>query len=375
MLQSKGNILLIHKNDGHFVELRAKLSAHFNVFTASDSKFAFQLLNEFDMHVIISSGHLGDMTAIQFFEGVAPSFPSLRTVLIASEKELAAARQAAVQGRIDYFLKQNAGFEEIYQVVRSLLKQAELLNDNQVLAGELKQAAEEQQRIMKLFKRYVPEQVVSQTLAVQDHEILQGETRIVSILFADIRKFTRIASSLNPEDVVAFLNDFWSALGEPVKMNHGSVNKLIGDGMLAIFGAPISHIHNQENAVNCALDMLQSLESVNEKYNAKFGTDIKVGIGINTGEVVVGNVGTNDYMEYTVIGDSVNIASRIESKTKDDPNSILISENTYLHVKDEFATEPSEPLIMDGKSAPINLYKVLGREKSNIVPIRRGNTY
>ena len=158
-------------------------------------------------------------------------------------------------------------------------------------------------------------------------------------------------------------------------MNHGSVNKLIGDGMLALFGAPVSHIHNQKNAVNCALDMVRALDKVNEKYQPIFDSEIKIGVGINTGEVLVGNIGTEDHMEYTVIGDAVNTASRIESKTKSKPNSIMISGATYSFVEDEIDATEVDPLIMDGKSEPIKLFEVHGNNQTNIKPIRKGFSF
>ncbi|MEX0660525.1 MAG: adenylate/guanylate cyclase domain-containing protein [Balneolaceae bacterium] len=372
MLKSSGNILLISENEVRLGEIRAQLSPHFNVFTAVNSREAYRYLTDFDMHVVLSEERMKDMTAIQFFESIKPEFPNIVSVVKANSSDLSVLRQAAQTGKIDQFLRVEADFDDMFQTLHSAIKQAELLDKNRVLSKQLKTQTKEQQRILELFNKYVPQQVVEQTLSYEENEILQGETRVVSVLFADIRNFSRIASTANPADVVTFLNDFWSALGEPVKMNHGSVNKLIGDGMLALFGAPVSHIHNQQNAVNCGLEMIKSLKQINEKYESILGMEIKIGVGINTGEVLVGNIGTLDHMEYTVIGDAVNVASRIESKTKNSPNSILISEATLEFLDQQFETEKADSLIMEGKSEPIELYKVLGRKNTNINPIRKG---
>ncbi len=372
MLKSSGNILLISRNEVRLGEIRALLSPHFNVFTASNSREAYRYLTDFDMHVVLSEERMKDMTAIQFFESIKPEFPNLISIVKAVSEDTSVLRQAARTGRIDQYLKVNSDFDDMFQTLQSSIKQAELLDENRTLSKKLSQQTKEQNRILELFNRYVPEQVVEQTLSYEDNNILQGETRIVSVLFADIRNFTRIASTASPADVVTFLNDFWSALGTPVKMNHGSVNKLIGDGMLALFGAPVSHMHNQRNAVNCALDMIEALKAINEKYESILGMEVKIGVGINTGEVLVGNIGTEDHMEYTVIGDAVNIASRIESKTKKKPNSILISEATLEFLDHQFDTEKADSLIMEGKSDPIEIFEVLGRKSTNINPLRKG---
>lgn len=324
------------------------------------------------MHVVLSEERMKDMTAIQFFESIKQEFPNLISIIRAGSKDTSVLRQASRSGKIDQYIRVNSDFDEMFQTLQGSIKHAELLDENRTLSKKLQQQTKEQKRILELFNKYVPEQVVKQTLSFDENEILQGETRVVSVLFADIRNFTRIASTANPADVVSFLNDFWSALGTPVKMNHGSVNKLIGDGMLALFGAPVSHIHNQRNAVNCALEMIKALSGINEKYESILGMEIKIGVGINTGEVLVGNIGTEDHMEYTVIGDAVNVASRIESKTKEDPNSILISEATLEFLDQQFDTEKVDSLVIDGKDEPIELYKVLGRKNTNINPIRKG---
>lgn len=199
-----------------------------------------------------------------------------------------------------------------------------------------------------------------------------GESRIVSVLFADIRGFTRIAGQLHPTEVVEFLNDFWAVMSEQVRLHSGSVNKLLGDGMLAVFGAPVSYMDNQENAAICALEMVTALEVINRKYSSRLGQEIQIGIGVNTGEVIVGNVGSSDYMEYTVIGDTVNVAHRLEQLTKNRPNSVLISENTWEQVSYLVAGEKVDTLKMDGKNQEIAVYEISNRLDANIKPMRRG---
>ncbi len=374
-MKNNGNILILNTDEVSLGELRDGLVPYFNVFTASDTRTAARILKEFDMHVALVADRLPNMSGLQFCESIHSTFPQLLSILMTSGQDLHAVKAAVKSKKLFAYLKSGFDFDEAQVVLSLAVQQSNLMEDNKSLSIELKKSVDEQTRILELFKRYVPEQVVSQTLYRNEDDMMMGETRVVSVLFADIRNFTRFAARVSPSDVVSFLNDFWSIMTEPVRKNFGSVNKLIGDGVLAVFGAPNSYLENQENAVQCALDMMEALKKVNIMYRDVLGEEIKIGIGINTGEVVVGNVGTIDHIEYTVIGDAVNVASRIESMTKKKPNSILISESTLVEVDGVFETSEFESLEMAGKKDLIRLYEVTGRRKANIQPLTRSGTH
>lgn len=374
-MKNNGNILILTPDEVSLGELRDGLVPYFNVFTASDTRTAARILKEFDMDVAMVAERLPNMSGLQFCESVHATFPQLLTVLMTSGQDMHAVKAAVKAKRLFAYLKDDFDADEAQVVLTLAVQQVRLLDDNKSLSLELKRSVDEQTRVMELFKRYVPEQVVSQTLYRNNDDVLVGETRVVSILFADIRNFTRFAARVSPTDVVSFLNDFWTIMTEPVRNNLGSVNKLIGDGVLAVFGAPNSYLENQQNAVQCALDMMEALKKVNIMYQDVLGEEIKIGIGINTGEVVVGNIGTADYLEYTVIGDAVNVASRIETMTKRKPNSILISESTLVEVDGTFDTQEVESLEMSGKKEPVRVYEVLGKRAAKIQPIGRTGTH
>jgi class 3 adenylate cyclase len=374
-MKNNGNILILTPDEVSLGELRDGLVPYFNVFTANDTRSAARILKEFDMDVAMVAERLPNMSGLQFCESVHATFPQLLTVLMTSGQDMHAVKAAVKAKRLFAYLKSGFDADEAQVVLSLAVQQVRLLSDNTSLSLELKRSVDEQTRIMELFKRYVPEQVVSQTLYRNTDDVMVGETRVVSILFADIRNFTRFAARVSPTDVVSFLNDFWTIMTEPVRNNLGSVNKLIGDGVLAVFGAPNSYLENQQNAVQCALDMMEALKKVNIMYRDVLGEEIKIGIGINTGEVVVGNIGTADYLEYTVIGDAVNVASRIETMTKRKPNSILISESTMVEVDEAYETTEVESLEMNGKKEPVRVFEVTGRRAANIRPIGRTGTH
>ncbi len=306
------------------------------------------------------------MSCLQFGKYLLSVFPSLRRETnppLSGVKENTDVGKERKRGCIkkDYIYA-----DELKQIIASVWKLNDLAIKNRELSDQLSENRNAQDNVLKLLKRYVPEQVLTDVLDTRNIDITPpGKSRFVSILFSDIRSFTRISGRMKPHQVVAFLNDYWKIMLRSVIKNNGSVNKFMGDGLLAIFGTPLPYADNHENAVYAALDMVKELEKINEQYSAILGSEIQIGVGINTGEVVVGNIGTDDYMEYTVIGDTVNVASRLESLSKPNPNSIIISERTYDYVKNVFQTTEMKESMVAGKDEPIVFCEVLGKKRLN----------
>jgi len=163
----------------------------------------------------------------------------------------------------------------------------------------------------------------------------------------------------SPKEVVSLLNDYYSLMSESIKRYKGTTIQYVGDEVFAAFGAPINIADKEKMAVFCALDMMRSLSKLNEKYMSKFNEEIKIGIGINYGEVIAGNLGSEEILSYSVTGDTVNTGKRIESVTRDYPNSILISNTIYQKTKDIIDIKEFEPLQVKGKKDKILVYQVL----------------
>ncbi len=206
------------------------------------------------------------------------------------------------------------------------------------------------------FGRYVSRQVLDQIL---DGKVpLGGEKRLASILFSDIRGFTALAERLPPEEVVGFLNRYLDIMVDVLVEHGGTIDKFIGDAILATFGVPLAREDDAHRAVQAGLGMLARLRAWNAQRAAAGELPIEIGIGIHTGEVVAGNIGSAKKMEYTVIGDTVNTSSRIEQLNKNLGTSLLISEETYARVKDCVRARPLEPVEVKGKRRPLFLYEV-----------------
>ncbi len=219
---------------------------------------------------------------------------------------------------------------------------------------------EEQEKkvIRNMFQRYVSSQVVDSLLQHPETIKLGGEKRYLTMFFSDIRGFTTMSENLQPEEVVHILNEYLTKMIEIIFKYNGTLDKFMGDAIMAIWGAPTGEEKHAEKALRAAVEMRDSLEQLQKKWKAEGKKSIAVGMGINTGNVVVGNMGSEQFADYTVIGDDVNLAARLEQNAG--PGQILLSEETYKIVEDIVNARKLEPLKVKGKEKPINVYEVYG---------------
>jgi len=214
--------------------------------------------------------------------------------------------------------------------------------------------ASEKSRLQDIFGRFVSKDVADQIIS-KDLK-MGGDNINASVLFLDVRNFTHRSSTMAPEDAVAFLNLLFNFTVAEVEKAGGMVNKFLGDGFMAVFGAPITLTNSCNASVLCAIGVFEKLQEFN---TSRTGEIVKLGIGINFGPMVAGVMGTDTRKEYTVIGDIVNTASRIESLNKEFGTSLLISQSVYdnldANLKEQFASLP--PTMVKGKDQPISIYK------------------
>ena len=223
---------------------------------------------------------------------------------------------------------------------------------NQMVDGLL-----ERDKLRTTFGKYMTESVLAHLLAGK--VALGGETIKVTILFSDIRSFTTISETMDAQTLVGLLNEYFTEMVSIIMKHGGVVDKYIGDAIMAVFGAPVPSPDDAANALRAALDMRLALARLNERLEARGAKPLRTGIGIHTGEVVAGNIGSEQRMEYTVIGDPVNVASRLESCTKDLGVNILMSETTYQEAKSVVRARPVERLSVKGRAEPVMTYELL----------------
>ena len=206
------------------------------------------------------------------------------------------------------------------------------------------------------YSRFMPEYVVQQLLENPDSFRLGGANQTITVLFADIRGFTSLSEKENPERVVGLLNQYFSVMSEIIFDHGGTLDKYIGDGLMALFGAPTATIADPVNALMTAVTMQKRLVDLNAELGADGFASVAMGIGLHTGEATVGYIGSEKRSEYTAIGDTVNLASRLESNAKG--GQILISEATALAAGNIFPLIKREPLTVKNRVQPVELYEV-----------------
>ena len=266
-----------------------------------------------------------------------------------------------VMGVIEVLNKNNGDFSSNDEdLLQSIATSVSIAIENARLYKEKVSMADHERGIRRMFQKFVPKEVLDSI--IHGEETGKGvieETKTLTLLNIDIRGFTELAMEMGPQKTVYLLNSFFSLMGGIVFKFNGIVDKYLGDGFLAIFGAPVSSIRDADNAAAAALEMKQSLATVNKKFIKEIGTSINIGISVHTGEVVVGNIGFEKKMDYTVIGHAVNTVFRLQELARSYRNGIIIGENTCRAAQ-------SRLKVRDIKNAlgELKLYELVGIESS-----------
>ncbi|TGN17882.1 adenylate/guanylate cyclase domain-containing protein [Leptospira idonii] len=242
--------------------------------------------------------------------------------------------------------------QDLNSMIRQFKKDLEKEYDEKL------QLEHEKKKMQNVFGMYVDpvivENIMNNTLSLDQ----RGKEQEVSVLFSDIRGYTSLTERLKPDQVISFLNEYFTAMTEVILGYGGMIDKYIGDSIMCLFGAPVFQNDHRQNALDCAMEMLQVFELWQPKWEQIYGFVPQLGIGLASGGVIVGNVGSFQKLSYTAVGDTVNMASRLESLAK--PMHVYVSEGLYNHLPDEYASkykyEELEPVKIKGKEG---LHRIL----------------
>jgi adenylate cyclase len=258
---------------------------------------------------------------------------------------------------LDSQIATNAFSEKDLQIFSSIAAQAAVAIQNARLASKIEWEARTRAQFQRFFSPGMVQQMVEGKLKLDG----VGEMREVTSLFADIRGFTAMTENADAHDIVAVLNDYFEVMVEVLFQNSGTLDKYVGDEIMALFGVPVTQADAPLNAVECAIDMMKALGEFNETRRAENQPPIQIGIGINTGQCVYGAIGSSKTLQYTVIGDPVNTASRLCSAAG--PGEIIISEATYQHVQDRVEVHARPRIRVKGKVDELSIYRVTGLKR------------
>ncbi|TMD06340.1 MAG: GAF domain-containing protein [Chloroflexi bacterium] len=241
------------------------------------------------------------------------------------------------------------------EFLQALAHQAAIAIENARLYTQLKSSYEESEHMRRIFERYVNKQVMERVLSDPKGDFLAGEKLKVTMLASDIAGFSKLSHAMEPEKLVALLNDYFRLMVDIVLSHGGNIDKFQGDGLLVVFGAPVPVTDSAARAVGAASDMIKAIRDINKPREAAGLAPINVGFGLDSGYVVGGNIGSERRLEYTLIGVPVNNAAYL-SKIR--PPDVFVSQNTFLELKAEAKTTPRDPMILKGAVDPIPIYSL-----------------
>lgn len=266
-------------------------------------------------------------------------------------------------GKLDQLLAVQTDITEKVKIEERLKKsrkrELKRIKEIEKANTKLHYLAAKQKRTLDLFIKYVPESVVTQALSNTQKDIKEGVKLNVALLFCDIRKFAPMVENLNPTEVVRILDTYYAKMAEVIKLHNGVINQFTGDEIFVTFGAPLPIKDPEISSTYCAIEMIKQLEEINREIADILPKGLTVGIGLNYGSIIAGNLGSEDRLTYAITGDVVNTAKRIESLTSDLSDTILISETIYTKIKELIATKPWGEVNVKGKEKKIRVYQLI----------------
>ncbi len=352
-----GSLLLLHNN-----ELEFKVTFNVNIETMKQFKLK---LGQGIAGYAATSGKSVIINDVRQSPHFASEIDNSTGFITKSALCVPIISQGKVLGVIELLNKINGDFTYSDKtLLQSIASSVSIAMENSRLYRETVSMTEHERGIRQIFQKFVPKEVVDKIIhGEHTGKNIVDELRTLTLLNIDIRGFSKLATKIGPPKTVSMLNYFFSTMGGIVFNNHGIVDKYLGDGFLAIFGAPVSSPNDVDNAVIGALEMKKSIETVSNHFSNKIGAPVAVGISIHTGEVVIGNIGFDKKIDYTVIGDPVNTVFRLQAITKSISNGILISEKTYRAAQSRLIVREMGTYEIDSTLGALKVYELLGVER------------
>jgi adenylate cyclase len=324
-------LLLVHglEEEGH------------EVAWAGNGRQALEMLRSRPYDLLLLDIEMPELNGFQVLEALLgdPNLRDMPVIMTSASDELDRVVKCIEMGAEDYLTKP----------LNPVLLRA------RVNASLEKKRLRDQQR--KLFRTFATPEVAEQLMTAGFS--LGGKYVEASVMFADIRSFTSIVESQGPANIIELLNNYFALMFDAIANHGGTLNQMVGDGLMAVFGAPIAHEDHCERAIRAALEMIENLAAFNSEQAARGKVQVKIGVGIASGQVIAGYTGTQHRATYTCVGDTVNLAARIEAHTKLAGCPILLDENTRLALPDSIRLDSLGPVLFKGKQQPANIYSVI----------------
>jgi class 3 adenylate cyclase len=307
-------------------------SGHFDLHFASNGSEALDIAStDPALEVVVTDLNMPGMSGLELLARLEEQHLPLRTIVLTAYGDMANIRTAMMRGAFDFQVKP-LDIDDLRTTIRKASAIVRELRAGEEARAHAERLEERNRYLTEVFGKYVSDDVVAQLLSAPNGVELAGETRELTLLLADIRGFSRLSRQLPPEQVVRVLNGYLEVAVERILARGGTINEILGDGLLVFFGAPIADDSSAEHAVAAALELQLAMAELNERHRMVGLPELAIGIAIHTGEAVVGTVGSHRRLKYTAVGPNVNVVGRIESYARG--GQVLISESTYECVQD-----------------------------------------
>lgn len=373
-------ILLVDDEKQNLDSISMILEKEYTILTARDGMEALERIATqpagSDIHMIIADQRMPRLTGVGLFSQTKELIPDAVRILLTGFSDADAMINSINEGQVYKFLVKPIQPNDLRVTVKRCLEWRQLRLDNMQLVISLRKRVKEVENLVMSFEKFVPRQFLNRVASegiqnVKDFPIGKAESGFVTILFADIRGFTRLSESMTPQGVLDFLNSLFRCLSDAVHRNHGFVDKFMGDAIMALFDSPDGSENEQvHNAVRAAIEMTEALKSFNAEREAAGLQAVKIGIGIHTGPVIIGTVGVETRMDLTVLGDSVNVAARLEQLNKEYGTTVIVSSPTRELMRDDsaYAWRELGCLPIRGRNAHLAVYEVSALNGAQATP-------
>ena len=346
--------------NGLMMQLKRKFGQRFEYEFAESAEEAIELIEEIFQEgkivkLIITDQIMPGMTGDMFLIHVHKSYPKPIKVLLTGQATLDSAVNAINEANLFRYIRKPWDEEDLILTVEKGLMQYDLV-----------QTLEDQ---VHIFRKFVPKEFLD-CLEIDDFKEIKAEKSkkiTLTILFSDIKKFTTITEGIGPEKTFSLLNKYFESMGKCIKKHRGFIDKFLGDGVMALFP------HSPEDAIDAAIAMQRVIIEFNESMRGANFPEVHMGVGINTGEVIIGTIGYEDRIDNTVIGDATNVAARIQNLNRIYDTSILITENTLNQIVDKsnYDIRSIDYVIVKGKTEPIRIFEVFSSDPLEIKDAKR----
>jgi adenylate cyclase len=337
----KGRLLVVDDNKVNRLLLGRGLEQQGHTIAfAENGRQALEMLRAQPFDLVVLDVLMPELDGYQVLDQLTsdPNLRNLPVIMISALDEIDSVVKCIEMGAEDYLTKP----------INPVLLRA------RIGASLEKKRLRDQQRA--LIRKFATEEVADDL--EQSGFALGGRYVDATAMFSDIRSFTTITESQSPEDTIELLNIYYALMFDAINGHGGAVNQMIGDGLMAIFGAPLPRADHRELAVRAALEMVELVELFNQEQAAQGKAQIRIGVGIASGQMVAGYTGTQQRATYTCVGDTVNLAARLEAHTKVVGQPILIDENTHSGLSNDIRTEEHGPVMLKGKTQAVHIFSV-----------------